>query len=98
MIAIQKGCQFKGNSKEEWRGWLRAVLLNKLRRAANGDPIGEISINESSSRYPEIVAEHTPPPQKMLREEQFQRLAKALRQLREGEKTAVELNFASPPH
>jgi RNA polymerase sigma-70 factor, ECF subfamily len=93
VIALQKGCQFKGNSKEEWRGWLRAILVNELNLAAR-NPVGEVSINESSSRLEgQIVADHTPPPERVLREEQLQQLGSALDILRDDERTAVELKY-----
>jgi RNA polymerase sigma-70 factor (ECF subfamily) len=85
--------QFRGNTEEEWRGWLRAILLNVLRREVGNNPPGEVSLAESSSRLEEVVADHTSPSQRAIRHEQLERLGAALGQLLPDERTAVELKY-----
>jgi RNA polymerase sigma-70 factor (ECF subfamily) len=92
--AHQKLYQFQGDCEEQWRGWLRAILLNELRQAVGDNPIGEVSLNESSRNLEEvIVADHTPPTEQVLRREQMERLANALGKLPEAQRTAVELKY-----
>jgi hypothetical protein len=38
------------NTEQEWKGWLRTILRRVLWKAANGNPPGEVSLNESSQR------------------------------------------------
>lgn len=84
--------QYRGNTDAEWRGWLRAILENELRRAANGNAVGLRSLDESSRMLRGIVAdEQTSPSQQVLRDEQLAQLAAALGKLPEDERTAVEL-------
>jgi RNA polymerase sigma-70 factor (ECF subfamily) len=86
--------QCKGKSKEEWRGWLRKILLNELRQAARGISPGEVSLNESSRNLEELIAaDHSSPSGRALRQEQLERLADALGKLLEAERTAVELKY-----
>jgi RNA polymerase sigma-70 factor (ECF subfamily) len=92
--AHEKLYQFQGVCEEQWRGWLRAILLNELRQVVRDNPIGEDSLNESSRNLEDvIVADHTPPTEQVLRHEQMERLATALAQLLEDERTAVELKY-----
>jgi RNA polymerase sigma-70 factor (ECF subfamily) len=90
--AHEKGHQFRGNTEAEWRGWLRAILRNELRQAVHDNPPGEVSLDESSRHWEEILAaDQSSPSERMLREEQLVRLAAALGELLEDERTAVEL-------
>jgi RNA polymerase sigma-70 factor (ECF subfamily) len=83
--------QFRGNTEEEWRGWLRAILLNVLRQGVRDNPPGLVSLTESSSRLEEVVADHSSPSERALRREQMELLGTALSKLLEDERTAVEL-------
>jgi RNA polymerase sigma-70 factor (ECF subfamily) len=86
--------QFKGNCDEQLRGWLRTILLNELRKAAQGIPPGEVSLAESSRNLEEaIAAEHSSPSERALHSELLERLADALGELLESERTAVELKY-----
>ena len=83
--------QYKGNTDEEWRGWLRAILLNELRQWVRDNPPGEVSLAESSRFLEEVVADHSSPSGRAQRREQLELLAAALSRLPEDERTAVEL-------
>jgi RNA polymerase sigma-70 factor (ECF subfamily) len=84
--------QFRGNTEEEWRGWLRTILRRVLWNAVGDIPPGEVSLNESSRRWEEILqAEQTSPSQRVVQRERRERLEAALSQLDEDERTAVEL-------
>jgi RNA polymerase sigma-70 factor, ECF subfamily len=84
--------QFRGSTEAQWRSWLRAILENELRQAANGDAAGLRSLDESSRFLDEIAAdEQTPTSQQMLRDEQLEQMAVALGQLPQDERTAIEL-------
>ena len=84
--------QYRGTTEAEWRGWLRAILQNELRRAVDNNALGEVSLNESSCHWEEVLAaDQTPPSGRAIRHEQMEQLAAALSQLLEDERTAVEL-------
>ena len=92
--AHEKLDQFRGDSEEEWRGWLRAILVNELRQLVRDITPGADSLNESSRNLEEILAaDHTSPSERVLRHEQMERLATALGKLTEDERTAVELKY-----
>ena len=92
--AHQKLHQFEGKSEEEWRGWLRKILLNELRQAVRGIPPGEVSLNESSRNLEAVIAaDHSSPSERVMHQDRLERLANALGKLREGERTAVELKY-----
>jgi RNA polymerase sigma-70 factor (subfamily 1) len=98
LIAEQKRDQFKGDCVEQFRGWLRAILENELnqelRRAKRDNGIFKVSIDESSRNLEELmIADHTSPSERALRHEQMERLAIALGQLPESQRTAVELKY-----
>jgi RNA polymerase sigma-70 factor (ECF subfamily) len=84
--------QFRGTTDEEWRGWLRAILRNELLRVINGNPAGVRSLEDSSRRMEDSLADkQTSPSEAAIRHEQLEQLAAALGQLLEDERTAVEL-------
>jgi RNA polymerase sigma-70 factor (ECF subfamily) len=86
--------RFRGDCEEQWRGWLRAILVNELRQAVRDNPPGEDSLNESSRKLEQVLAaDHTSPSERVLRHEQMERLATALGKLSEDERTAVELKY-----
>jgi RNA polymerase sigma-70 factor (ECF subfamily) len=90
--AHEKIHQFRGDSEEEWRGWLRAILRNELLQEVRDKPPGEVSLNESSRHWEEVLAaDHSSPSERTLRHEQMDRLAAALGRLLDDERTAVEL-------
>jgi RNA polymerase sigma-70 factor (ECF subfamily) len=92
--AHEKLDQFRGDTEEEWRGWLRKILLNELRQAVRGIPPGEVSLSESSRNLEDVIAaEHSSPSERAMRHEQLKRLADALGKLLEAERTAVELKY-----
>ena len=92
--AHEKLDQFRGDSEEQWRGWLRAILLNELRQLVRDITPGADSLNESSRNLEEILAaDHTSPSERVLRHEQMESLANALGKLNEDERTAVELKY-----
>jgi RNA polymerase sigma-70 factor (ECF subfamily) len=84
--------QFRGDTDEQWRGWLRTILWRVLWRAVGHNQLGEASLNESSRHWEEVLAaQHSSPSERALRNELLERLAAALGQLDEDERTAVEL-------
>ena len=90
--AHEKGGQFRGTTDEEWRGWLRAILRNELLQEVRDNPLGEVSLDESSRHWEEaLAADQSSPSERVLNRERMQRLADALAQLPEKERTAVEL-------
>jgi RNA polymerase sigma-70 factor (ECF subfamily) len=93
--AHQKLDQFHGGDCEErFRGWLRAILVNELRQAAGDNPPGEESVTKSSRNLEGfIAADHSSPSERVIRIEQMERLATALGQLPEDQRTAVELKY-----
>jgi RNA polymerase sigma-70 factor (ECF subfamily) len=89
--AHANGHQFRGSTEQEWRGWLRQILLNELRQAARDKP-AEVSLDQSASRWEGVLAaDQSSPSERLLRHEQMDRLAAALGQLLDDERTAVEL-------
>jgi RNA polymerase sigma-70 factor (ECF subfamily) len=89
--------QFRGNTDAELAAWLRAILANtiadalrKLGRQVERSP--EEAVEESSVRLERWLASSDPgPDSRMQRQEQLVRLADALAQLPEDQRTAVEL-------
>jgi RNA polymerase sigma-70 factor (ECF subfamily) len=92
--AHERFYQFRGETEEEWRGWLRAILKNELLQAVRNNSPGEDSLNESSRNLEgSIAADHSSPSERAIRIEQMERLANALGKLLEDERTAVELKY-----
>jgi RNA polymerase sigma-70 factor (ECF subfamily) len=90
--AHEKGQQFRGTTEAERRAWLRAILRNELLQEVRGHPPGKVSLDESSRCWEAaLAADQTSPSQKVVRHEEVQRLARALAQLHEDERTAIEL-------
>ena len=91
--------QFQGQGDEQLAGWLRGILVNTLADAlrtfggAKRDVGLEAALAESSSRLEALLgpASSSPSAQAM-RHEEFARLAKALAQLPDDQRTAVELH------
>lgn len=99
--ALEKRDQYRGKTPEVWRGWLRQILVNELlqelrkeRDRERGDDVSihERSIDESSKHLEDVLAaDQTSPSQAAIHHEELQRLALALEQMEEDERTAVEL-------
>ncbi len=83
--------QFRGATPQEWRGWLRMILLNTLREAARPGP-AEVSLDAASGQLESaLAAEQTSPSEAAIRSEELERLARALDQMPADEREAVEL-------
>jgi RNA polymerase sigma-70 factor (ECF subfamily) len=91
--------QFRGKTDNELAAWLRKILANtladalrKLRRG-NGKPDQSLenALEESSARIEALLAANEPSPSRQaIHNEQLHRLAKALGELPEDQRTAVE--------
>ena len=98
--AHQNREQFRGRTAAEQAGWLRRILANTLidaarkfqRELAAGHSL-EQAFQESSARLEAwLAAEQSSPSEILARQEQLLRLAAALAQLPEDQRTAVELH------
>jgi RNA polymerase sigma-70 factor, ECF subfamily len=94
--------QFRGQTDDELRAWLRAVLaralVDAIRRFARqkGPRIRslEAAIAQSSAKLEALLAsEDSSPSQNALRAERLIHLAEALTQLPDDQRTAVELRY-----
>lgn len=101
--AHAKRSQFRGQTEEEWIGWLRAILANVLSGFLRAYGTGardvrrersiDVRLEESASRVEEwLVAEQSSPSQRVSRHEQLIRLAAALALLPADQREAVELH------
>jgi RNA polymerase sigma-70 factor (ECF subfamily) len=95
--------QFRGDTTAQLRGWLRKILQNVLiesirealgRQGEKAVPIPlQRLVEESSLRLERLLeANESTPSQKLMREEQLARLARALRQLPEDQRQAVQFH------
>jgi RNA polymerase sigma-70 factor (ECF subfamily) len=92
--------QFRGTTVAEQAAWLRRILANTLANAvrdlhrAGRDFALEQSIHESSARLEAwLAAEHTPPVEAAIRNEQFLVLADRLAELPEVQREALLLRY-----
>jgi RNA polymerase sigma-70 factor (ECF subfamily) len=92
--------QFRGTTDAELAGWLRTILANTIAQALRkiGQQPGaqphslEAALEESSLRLERwLELSDSGPGARLLRQEQLTRLADALAQLPEDQRTAVEL-------
>ena len=92
--------QFRGKTEAERTAWLRAILANTLADALRklgrepGAAGGSLraAVEQSSARLEQWLASDEPSPdEQVLRQEQLLRLAGALAELPEEQRTAVEL-------
>src|SRR5262249_53053142 len=100
--AHRKQAQFRGRSEAELAAWLRQMLacciadalqaFGRAKRDAALERSREAALAESSSRLDAwLAADQSSPSQRAMREEELLRLAKALAQLTEDQRRAVEL-------
>ena len=91
--------QFRGQTEAEYRAWLRRILANTLADAADGRAADILRALDQSSAMLEdwVVVEEPSPAEQVQHEEQLLRLAEALMQLSEDERTAVEMRYLRVP-
>ncbi len=98
--AHQHQGQLRGQTAGEKAGWLRRILANtmidvarKHQRELALEQHLEHCLNQSSARLEAwLAADQTPPSEIVVREERLLRLARALNELPEDQRTAVELH------
>ena len=97
--AHKKREQFRGATEAEYRGWLRRILANTIADAAAVKEPDVLQALEQSSAHLEnwVVAADTSPAEQLERAEQLLRLAEALLQLPEDERTALEMRYLQDP-
>lgn len=95
---------FAGNTEEEWRGWLRQILLNEIAQAhrrfhtAKRKLGREIALaDDSSSPAWQFAGHEETPSQRVIAAEEFARLEAALAQLPEDYRMVVERRNARQP-
>jgi RNA polymerase sigma-70 factor, ECF subfamily len=102
--ATQSLRQFRGKTDGEWAAWLRRILTNTLVDAVRQfkgpkhdvrlERSLEASIADSSARLQALLTgSATSPSQQLLKEEQLLRLAAALAELPEDQRTALEMHY-----
>lgn len=95
--------QFRGETEAEWLGWLRAILANVLgavvrefdtaSRKVSRELSLETELERSSARFERIlVGDQSSPSGVAVRSEELYRLAQALVQLPDDQRSAVELH------
>jgi RNA polymerase sigma-70 factor (ECF subfamily) len=102
--AYQALDQFQQMNEDQQRAWLRRILAHNLtdevrklrtaRRDVGRERSLEAALEESSARLQGwLAAEQSSPSERASRAEEYERLAEALEQLTEGQRTAVELHY-----
>jgi RNA polymerase sigma-70 factor (ECF subfamily) len=99
--AHQKLGQFRGQTEAELAAWLRRILLNHLAEALrkHGPPSQsaaesslEKALEQSSARLEGwLMSDHSSPSEQAIRHEDLLRLSRALVQLPENQRAALEL-------
>jgi RNA polymerase sigma-70 factor (ECF subfamily) len=98
--AHQHRDQFRGQTEEEWRAYLRRILANTVadafRHLGNEQDIVRL-MDQSSAQFEAWLSEQTSPSQKLQWEELLVHLADALAQLPADERTALEMRYLQDP-
>jgi RNA polymerase sigma-70 factor (ECF subfamily) len=94
--------QFRGHTDAEMRAWLRRILANTLADWADkfgNEPGIQQALAASSARLESWLEDplQSTPSQHAEKDEQLRRLASALAQLSDDERTAVELRYLHEP-
>lgn len=100
--AHEKRDQYRGGTDAELAGWLRTILANTLaetvrhfgrqQRDAGLEKSLQAALDESSDNLERwLAADQSSPSQQVMREEHLARLARALAELPEEQRTVVEL-------
>jgi len=100
--AHEKREQFRGGTAADLAGWLRAILASTLaesmrhfgrqRRDAGLERSLQAALDDSSANLERwLAADQSSPSQQVMREEHLSRLARALAELPEEQRTVVEL-------
>jgi RNA polymerase sigma-70 factor (ECF subfamily) len=103
LSAHEKRDQFRGETEEEFLGWLRQILANHLAGAVRRFGAGlrdvrlerslDADIEESAARLDIwLAADQSSPSQRAMRHELHLRLANALAQLPDDQRRAIELH------
>jgi len=99
--AHQKRKQFRGQTEDEFRGWLRQILANVIADAFRKRVPKAIldDLNKSAAQLNHFLqSQPTSPSQKVERGELLDQLVKALEDMPDDERTALELrHFEQPP-
>lgn len=91
-VAHEKRAQCRATTQAEWRGWLRSILRDKLRGILPKNLHALRWFEESSRRLEEaLAADQTTPSQAFVLADNLEGLARALAELPEDERTAIEL-------
>jgi RNA polymerase sigma-70 factor (ECF subfamily) len=94
--------QFRGQTDDELRAWLRAILARNLvdaarkfgRQKGNCSQSLEAALEQSSAKLEALLAsEESSPSQGALRAERLMALAETMARLPEDQRTAVELRY-----
>jgi RNA polymerase sigma-70 factor (ECF subfamily) len=98
--AHQKREQFRGQTEAEFRGWLRQILANVIADAFRKRVPKAVldDLNQSAAQLDHFLqSQPTSPSQKVERGELLARLVKALEDMPEDERTAIELRHFEQP-
>jgi RNA polymerase sigma-70 factor (ECF subfamily) len=97
--AHKKREQFRGPTEAEYRAWLRRILANTIADAAQARELDVLQAMDRSSALLEewVVAEGPSPVEHVEHAELLLRLAEALLQLPEDERTALEMRYLQDP-